>query len=129
MICIVRVNALDEQVLRIGVGRRETPGEVAIVAHRKEGLTGQGCAGAGKFRRDDTRQVPDARRHEAQMGVVGQQRFAAGAAVAIDDPLVGRARLEQKFRNCLIDASQIELLKQPNIARQGRWGIAGFAGP
>jgi len=83
--------AFDEDVLAVGVGGGESPGEAFVAADHDERHARAGGAGqeppAGQF---DAREIPQDRRLEAEMRVVGEQRRAARRPLRGERPGVGR---------------------------------------
>ena len=80
---------LEVEVLHVGCGVRETPGDVFVLPEHHERQPRQGCARHVQARCFEPRQVPKARRTEFEVGVVGEQGATRGAARAGDDPVVG----------------------------------------
>ena len=82
------IDLLDEEILDIGGRRREAPGDPLVVADHDQRDARRGAAGDLVLRRLQPREIPEARRGKAEMRVVGEQRLAAGAVRAVDDPVV-----------------------------------------
>ena len=88
----ILAEVLDEDVLDVGAGVGEAPGDVGVAADDDEGDAGEGEAfdvqrsGAvgveGGF-------VPDVGGGEAEVHVVGEEWGAGGGVGAGDDPVVG----------------------------------------
>ena len=88
---------LGEQVLGVGPGGGDRPGDVAVVPQHQErqpGCRGPRQHAAGRL---DPGQIPKARQPERQMRVAGQQRRAVRGAAPVDRPGVAR-RLRQRER-------------------------------
>ena len=71
------VELLQVQVLHIGAGVGRRPGEAAIAADDDPRHAGQRGADRVEPRRMQVREVPDARRAEPEVRVIGKQRPAA----------------------------------------------------
>ncbi len=82
------VDPLEEQVLDVGAGVGDTPGDPLVVTDHDTGKTGEGEAGhvqGAGIAYGFTMQgilIPDRRHADAQVGVVGQDRFPRGSAGA-----------------------------------------------
>ncbi len=116
-----RVDLLDVQVLHVGAGVGETPGQVGVLSQHHQGQAGQrgaghaqaACAGvvvgSGLGALDlslrlhlgwyhQARQVPQRGCAQLQVRVVGQQRRARAAAAAGQHPVVGAHALHARGR-------------------------------
>ena len=80
----------EDQVFRIRPRGREAPGDMAVVADHQERHAGHGRPGKHAVRGFQARQIPQDRRLEFQMRVVGQERLARGRARPRERPSVGR---------------------------------------
>ncbi len=83
---IVRVQLFDEEVLHVRLERRQAPGDSVVVADdhaRKARQRGSGRAKAGRVERGE---IPDRRRAQAEVRIVGEDRPAARRARARNDP-------------------------------------------
>jgi hypothetical protein len=94
-----RVELLEVDVLHVGPGVGEAPGEVFVLPEHDKRQARHRGAGDAVARRLDAREVPQRRRGQPQVRVVGDERLAGFAAAARDDPVVradavdaGRAR-------------------------------------
>ena len=83
---------LNKDVLHIGAGGRESPGDVAVMAHHQKRHTRRGGADQQAVGSLDPCQIPDAGLAERQVRIAGQQRRAGGAVTPVHRPLVGGAR-------------------------------------
>src|SRR5579863_6035790 len=93
---VFRIELFDEEVLNVGRGGRKAPGDLVVMADDDHWVAGDRRSGDLAARRLEPGEVPHARRTEAEMRVVGEKRFAAGAMGAVDHPIVGgilRAKL------------------------------------
>ncbi len=86
---ILGIDALDEQVLDVGAGVGEAPGDPAIVPQHDTRHAGHAGADQLDLRRPQMRKIPVARRAQAQVRIVGKKRRAGGRATAGDDPGIG----------------------------------------
>ena len=84
----VRGWGLDEDVLRVGAGGGEGPGEGAVVADDEERDAGGEGAGQGVAGGVDAGEIPDGGEGQAEMRVAGEERGAGGAVGAVDGPFV-----------------------------------------
>ena len=94
---IVRIDPLDEQVLGVGAGIGEAPGDGAVVAQHHARQARHGGADQLALGRLEVREVPGPGRAQAQMRVVREQRRAARGAAAIQHPGV-RAQARRRRR-------------------------------
>ena len=125
------VDALDEEVLHVGPGVGEAPGEVAGAAQQREGHPRQRRAHDLELRRRDMGEVPDARHLEAQVRVVGEQRLAGVRVFPAQRPGVGaeagRTLQRQGGRERIeVDAGGVEGRRLP-VRPHG--GVVGMLGP
>ena len=97
-----RVDRLDEQVLRVGVGSGDAPGDMVVLAEQHDRRAGHGRALQPAVGRDDPGEVPQNRRPKAEMRVVGEDRLAGDGARAGDDPFVRRPAVQARQRADLI---------------------------
>ncbi len=91
---IVRIELFDEKVRDVAGRRRKTPGDPVVVADHDQRHARGRAAGDFALRRPEPREIPDPGSGKSEMRVVGQQRLAARAVRAVDDPVVrgiGRA--------------------------------------
>ena len=128
---VVGVDTLDEEVLHVGPGVGEAPGEVARLAQQREGQPRQRRAHDLELRRLDMGEVPDARHLQAQVRVVGEQRLAGFRVFAAQHPGVGaepgRAGQRQGGRERIeVDAGGVEGQRTPMRPRRR---IVGMLGP
>jgi hypothetical protein len=117
---VVGLEALEVQVLHIGAGVGEAPGDVFILAehdHRQARHRRAGGLEAVRARHFDARDVPQRRCRDLQMRVVGQQRLAARRLRAGDDPVVRAHAFDTRRRR---DGLQVVDL----LRRQRRQGTA-----
>ena len=115
LVGILRVDGLDEKVLRVGVGGGEAPGDMVVLPEQHDRRSGHRRAFDRKPGRDDAREVPQDRRLDPEMGIVGEDRLAGLGAGAGDDPFVGGA---------VVDADQ----RAEAILRRGDFRMDGAAG-
>ena len=94
---VVRIDPLDEQVLGVGAGVGEAPGDLAVVAQHHPRQARHGGADQLALGRLEMGEIPGAGRAQAQMRVVGEQRRAARGAAAIQHPGV-RAQARRRRR-------------------------------
>ncbi len=99
---IGRVDRLDEQVLRVGVGGGDAPGDMVVLAEQHDRRAGHGRALDPAVGRDDPGEVPQDRRAEAEVRVVGEDRLAGDGARTRDHPFVRRAAAQARSarRSC-----------------------------
>ncbi|GAV35963.1 hypothetical protein ROTAS13_03646 [Roseomonas sp. TAS13] len=95
--------ALDEDILRVGMGGGEAPGQPVAAADHHEGHAGRrGPGQEASLRQLDPRQIPQDRRAEAEMRIRGQQGAPRGGAPRRHGPGVGGAvrqgRIAREFR-------------------------------
>ena len=99
---IVGIGTFEEEVLGIGTGVGDAPGDPAVGPHHDHGDAGQGGAGHGEAGSVQVGEIPDRRHREPQMRVVGQHRQAACRMAAVDHPVVRAvARLGQQVEQGL----------------------------
>ena len=79
---VARIDRLDEQILRIGVGAGDAPGDAVVLSEQHERRAGHGRALYGQSRRDDSREIPQDRRLNSEVRIVGEDRFAGLGARA-----------------------------------------------
>ncbi len=89
---ILRVEALQIDVLRIGSGIGDTPGDAPVAPDNHSRQPWQRGAGDIQARRVQVAVIPDCRHLRRQMWVVRQHRLAAGRARAIHHPVVAAMR-------------------------------------
>ena len=90
-----RLEALDEEILRVEKRRRRTPGDVLVAAEDDERDARDGEAGDGMSIPAQVLDVPEHRHGEMEVRVVREQRLPALRARAGDDPVVRRAVPDQ----------------------------------
>ena len=82
---------LDHQVLGVGAGGGDGPGDGLVVAEDMERHARQGGAGDGQPRRRDPREVPQIGGLKSEMRVAGQDRLARCRAAPRHRPSIGSA--------------------------------------
>src|SRR5262249_37611627 len=108
---IAGVDPFDEQILNIGGGCRENPGDPFILADQHERAPPGGPAGGVVLRGSKSGEIQEAWSAEFEMGVVGEQRLATGAVPPIDDPVVGGVNRSDDRRQSLVERVE----RQPPI--------------
>ena len=83
---IVGVDVFHEEVLHVGLERGHPPGDPVVVPDQHGGDAGQRRAGRPQTGGVDRGEVPDGRRSQPEMRIVGEDRFAAGGPGAREDP-------------------------------------------
>ena len=119
-----RIDGLDEQVLNVRIRGRQSPRDRIVLAEHEDRGAGQRRALDRPFRRDDAGQIPEDRRAEVEMRIVGEDRLSGQRPRSGDHPFV---------RCALADSGQgPELIIDAVVARvrvayrwQGRDRIAG----
>ena len=66
--------SFDEQILGIGLGRGEAPGDMAVMADHHQGHAGRGAPDQDAARQFDTREIPGGGQSDCRCG-----RWPAGA--------------------------------------------------
>ena len=92
------IDGFDEQVLGVGVGSGQAPGDMIGLADQDQGEAGNSRALDPALRRDDAGEIPEDRRAEVEVGVVGEDRLAGFGQRAGDDPFVRGAVAEPQQR-------------------------------
>lgn len=92
------VDAFDEQILGVAVGHGEAPRHPPVVAQQMEGHPRRRRPAEAQARRLDPGQIPQDRRFQLQMGVVGQDRLAGGGVAPVQHPFVGRQPQPRRLR-------------------------------
>ena len=90
---VVRMQALDKQILHIRIGIGEAPSEVQRASEDRQREAGQGGAGDIQPWRADMGEIPKARNLQSQMRIVGEERMAAHGMFAGEHPIVGAETL------------------------------------
>ncbi len=83
---VLRVDLLEVEVLDVRLDTGQAPADASVVADddaRQARQRGSGDREAGRL---EARDVPERRRPESQVGIVGEQRLSADGAAAADDP-------------------------------------------
>ena len=83
------IDTFDEQILRVGAGVGEAPGYGAVVPQHDRGYARQGRPDQLEARRLEVGEIPHARRLQAEMRIVGEQRPAGERSSWTDHPGVG----------------------------------------
>jgi len=89
---IVGVQLLDMEVLIVDIGRGQAPAGLRAPPGEDDGHAGDGAADDGAGLQLKAREIPDRRRAEAQMRVIGQKRAARSRPYGGGGESVGRAR-------------------------------------
>ena len=134
---IVRRDALDEEVLRVAVGGREGPRHRVVAAEHDEGNAGKRAADHVALRRGDVREIPERRRLQAEMRIVGEERLAGFRTGARHGPVVrpdgfaGQRKCREQGARRRIEArvEGLEVRQRPRpIARIRRQELLGSIG-
>ena len=120
----------DNQVFRIRPRGREPPGDMAVVADQQERHAGHGRPGKHAVRGFQAGQIPQDRRPEFQVRVVGQERLAGRRARPRQRPGVGRrARRARAARIPIQGGKGCQTAAAAGHARKGRRCVAGVGRP
>ena len=90
------IDGLDEQILRVGVGAGDAPGDRCVLTQQHDRRAGHGGALDGALRRHDAREIPEDRGGEFEMRIVGEDGLARRRARSRDHPFVRSAVTKRK---------------------------------
>ncbi len=119
---------LDENVLHVGAGGGEGPGDLAVMPQHQERHAGRGRARQHPARHVDAGKIPDAGKAERQMRIAGQQRRAGRGMPPVHRPLV-RGALRHRVGRREIAAAPTSAGTPPRrTGSTSGWFIASGAG-
>ena len=116
---VVGLDALEVEVLHIGAGIGEAPCDMLVLAEDHAGQRRHRRAGHLQLRCLDAREVPQRRRAQLQVRVVGEQRLAALGVRAVHNPVV-RADAFDAGLGREIQGLRTELAVDSQLAEQRR---------
>ena len=118
---IGRIDGLDEEVLHVGVRGREAPGDGVVLPEQNAGQAGHGGALDRALGRDDAGEIPEDRRLEAEVRIVGEDRLSSGGARSGDHPLVRRPVADaDQGADLVLDALGFRVRLAPGRQRRDR---------
>ena len=106
-----RVDVFDEEVLDVGLERGQPPGDPVVVPDQHGGNAGQRRAGRPQAGSVEGGEIPDGRRSQPEMRIVGEDRFAARRSGSRRGP-----------RSCCRDSRRLRFRAPRAARRPGRRG-------
>ena len=102
---IARIDGFDEQVLDVRVRGRQPPGDRIVLSEDEDRPAGNRRALDRPFGRDDAGQIPEDRRAEVEMRIIGEDRLSGLRPRSGDHPFVRRAAADSRqHADLLVDA-------------------------